>query len=180
MTAPSAYNLDDQRNRGWRERADACAALMAGLLPASASIADIGCGDCKLRAALAPHGPGWRYAGFDLLPQAQDVTFFDVRSDSLPRRFDAAVLLGVTEYLDDIVAALGRLGTSCEWLFASHVLASSRSPSPARLVELGWISHLDAASFTQAFRAAGFEVRGQQMTPDKRTLIVAGKRTSAG
>lgn len=176
MTGPTAYNLVDQRDRGWSERAEACAALMARLLPPRASIADIGCGDCKLRSALAASGPGWRYAGFDLLPQSDDVALFDVRRDALPGRFDAAVLLGVTEYLDDITAAIRRLGESCEWLFASHVLASGRSPSPARLAELGWISHLDGAGFTMAVRAAGFDVQGEQITPDGRTLIVAARR----
>jgi hypothetical protein len=176
MTGPNAFNLGDQRDRGWHERAEVCAGMLAEFLPPEGSLADIGCGDRKLQQVLAAHGAAWRYAGFDLLPQSDEVTRFDVRHDRLPGSFDAAVLLGVTEYIEDIPAALHRLRGSCQWLFASHVLASPRSPSPARLIELGWVSHLDRKGFNEAVRAGGFEPRREQLTPDGRTLLIAAKR----
>jgi hypothetical protein len=176
MTGPTAFNLGDQRDRGWHERAEACAEMLAEFLPASASVADIGCGDRKLKEVFVARGARWRYTGFDLLPQSAEVLQFDVRRDRLPGAFDAAVMLGVTEYIEDIPAALRRLREECQWLVASHVLASARSPSPARLIELGWVSHLDRTGFAGAMRAGGFEARRERMTPDGRTLLIAAER----
>lgn len=178
MRAPTAFNLSDQRDRGWYERAQTCIDLLADILPERARLADIGCGDRKLRDLLAANGIWCEYAGFDLLPQSTEVIRFDVRSDRLPGGFDIAVLMGVTEYLEDIPTALQLMGESCQWLAASHVLASHRSPSPARLSELGWVSHLDRAEFTRAVGKGGFEVVRERMTPDGRTLLVVARRVA--
>lgn len=174
--ALQAFNLPQQQAGGWWARARIAADLIAEVLPPTGALADIGCGDRKLQAVLAERGVAVAYAGFDLLPQSPEVAPFDLRQDTLPRSFDAAALLGVTEYLPDIGDVLRRLAPQCGALVVSHVLASERSPSPARLAELGWISHLHREPFLAAVRRGGFAIERERMTPDGRTLLVAARR----
>lgn len=170
------FNLETQADRGWLERADACVSLVLGLLqadPGISSVADIGCGDGKLSRRLAVAAPKLRCAGYDLLPQSGDVTPFDLGTDTLPVPVDIVILLGVTEYLADLHAALYRLAPRCRYLILSHVLRTPASPSPQRLLELGWRNHLERPALEQAVRDAGFETLAGCPTPDGKTWLLA-------
>lgn len=170
------FNLTDQQAEGWWAPARVAADMVAALVPAGGRLADLGCGDCKLRAALVDRGVTVDYTGFDLLPQSPGVRQFDLRRDRLPCSFDVATLLGVTEYLANIGAVLCALAPYCDAVVVSHVLASARSPTADRLTQLGWVSHLGRDEFLKAVCAGGFVVERKHMTPDHRTLLIAARR----
>jgi hypothetical protein len=174
MSAPR-FNLDQQAERGWLERSARAATMLATLAaaePGLRRLADIGCGDTKLRRSLAARDIQLAYQGFDLLPQRPDVLPFDLSTDSLSEPFDVVVLLGVTEYLPDLAGTLARLKPSCRHLLLSHVLKSAKSPSPQRLAELGWRQHLTDEQLQDCIASADFRIRDRDFTPDGRTRLL--------
>jgi hypothetical protein len=177
MTAASRpFNLVDQARRDWIERAEVCADMVARLLAAhagTARLADLGCGDTKLRQVLAARGLDIRYEGHDLLPQRDDVARLDLNTDPPPAGIDVAVMLGVGEYLPDLAGVLQRVGSASRWLIFSHVLKRDPPIPPARLAELGWINHLDAAALESRVDAAKLRILERRLTPDRRTLMLA-------
>jgi hypothetical protein len=177
-----AFNLRSQSERGWWERAQIGVDLLSTIagVEAAMRIADIGCGDRKLAQALAERGLACVYTGFDLLPQDDLVQAFDIERDVLPQRVDAAVLLGVSEYLGDLQRALARQRGRCDWLLASHVLRTVRSPGPERLAELGWRNHLARDDFVALVERAGYGIVAERVTPDTKTLVVLCTSAPAG
>jgi hypothetical protein len=183
---PARFHCGEQDATSWWRRAEACAELLARL-PASpgqrTSIADIGCGDQKLRDCLRARGLPFEYRGYDLHPQASDVVTFDVRTEALPQRHTVAVLLGVIEYLPDLATTLRRLAQAVPAVLVSHVVREGSQYSAARLAELGWLNHLTTAELERLLGELGLDVIDRQSTPDQRTLLLLcarRQRASAG
>lgn len=177
------YNCDDQQRPAWYDRADKAAQLIAALPAAGAgrtlSLADIGCGDQKLRASLVRHGVAIRYYGYDRVPQAEAVRPFDAEYDALPSDHDVAVLLGVGEYLDDVPGCLRRLRAGASVLVISHTLAEPPR-SPAELQRLGWRLHVSGDEFEKMLIACGWQPDAHCMTDDGKTRIWACRRSATG
>lgn len=179
------FNCVDQLTATWRQRADLCVELISASNPAKGEllIADIGCGDQKLRDALAQTGIRFSYYGYDLLPQSADVEKFDVCSDALPAGYDIAVMLGVIEYLEGLPEVLSQMAKQVPHLVVSHVVQQGDVYSAGRLLELGWINHLSEVSLEGLLLRCGFAISARRMTPDGRTLLLActsmTKRASA-
>jgi hypothetical protein len=174
MRERPSFNCADQRTPTWQQRAEVAAELLAGVPGRSGAplvVADIGCGDQKLRAALRARGAAFAYRGYDLLPQAADVERFDVRADALPRPHDVAVLLGVLEYLEDLSSVLARLAAQVQWLLVSHVVRQDGGYSAAQLRALGWHQHLAAGELERLVQHAGAVVIERRTAPDGRTLL---------
>lgn len=170
------FNCHDQDNPTWRERAELCAELVGQLkFPASqvVALADIGCGDQKLREALLQKGIKCHYQGYDLFPQSLDVIQFDLQSDVLPRTYDVVVLLGVIEYLEQLARVLAALATQTSCLVFSHVIRRDDYYTQARLTELGWLNHFTAAEIGQLVEDQGLTVTRRDLTTDQRTLLMA-------
>jgi hypothetical protein len=169
------FNCADQATPTWRQRADVCAELLTGLVPARGAplqLADIGCGDQKLRDSLRACGVSVDYTGYDLLPQTSDVHRFDVRSDLLPRQHDVAVMLGVIEYLQDLPVALGRLARQVPYLVLSHVIRQGDTYTPEMLAKLGWVNHLALGELEELLSNSGYAESTHRLTPDGRTMLV--------
>jgi hypothetical protein len=174
MREQPSFNCADQATPTWLQRAEAAAELLAGVPcrdGAPLLVADVGCGDQKLRAALRARGLRADCRGYDLQPQAPDVERFDVRTDALPRPHDVAVLLGVIEYLDDLQGVLARLTAQVPWLLLSHVVRQGGGYSDAQLRALGWRQHLAAGELEQVVQRAGGAVVGRRTAPDGRTVL---------
>jgi hypothetical protein len=179
---PASFHCGEQTAATWGVRAAAAAALLAELSAArreGATLADIGCGDGKLRDALRARGLGIRWQGYDLHPQAAEVTRFDVRSEQLPQPVAVAALLGVADYLPDLPQVLAALADRAESLVASHVVRDDRLYPPDRRRELGWVNHVDADAFVQLLSAAGWRVLARRRTDEGRTQIVLCERAAA-
>jgi hypothetical protein len=174
------FNCDDQGTLAWRQRADACVALLRSIVsPCDGllSLADIGCGDQKLRDALRVHGVQCRYQGYDLLPQSLEVHCFDVRRDSLPKIHDIAVMLGVIEYLRNLPEVLMALAPRVPYLIVSHVFRQNGLYTAERLAELGWLHHLSEKELDGILTNSGFSVIERCIAPDTRTLLLSCRST---
>jgi hypothetical protein len=173
--AAYTFNLTSQADRGWWERAHVCADLLAPLCEAGdpvRSLADVGCGDRKLERVLAERHMGLAYLGFDLVPQSDEVVPFDLNVERLPLAVDVLVLLGVTEYLEYFVTSLARQAPQCRYLILSHVMRGPKSPSAARLLELGWRNHFDEEVLVSRLKLARFDVAASRWTPDGKSLLL--------
>ena len=172
---PRAFNCGDQDTLTWRQRADVCVDLVVKRdrsASSQGSIADIGCGDQKLRVALRARGVTCRYQGYDVLPQDPEVESFDVQRDVLPIGHDLAVLLGVSEYLEDLDGVIGSLARQVPYVIVSHVLRQHDYYSPERLAELGWRNHLSESETHELLGRNGFAVIEARFAPDQRTLVL--------
>lgn len=169
------FNCNDQSNPTWQERAERCAELVASLDCASEAfaLADIGCGDQKLRQAIQRRGLTCCYQGYDLLPQHGDVVRFDLRSDTLPRQYDVAALLGVVEYLDGVEQVVASLASQVPWVLLSHVIRQDGYYTDARRSELGWRNHFTKDEIFRMLEVNGLTVVHCDMTSDNRTLLMA-------
>ena len=169
------YNCNEQGTRTWHERAELCAELVASLYHHSSqpfSLADIGCGDQKLRDALRRKGLACRYQGYDILPGSQEVARLDVQSETLPFTYDVVVMLGVVEYLEKAEPVFASLALQARWLLLSHVVRQGEYYSEARRAELGWRNHLTRDMITGMLENSGLAVVRDQMTSDNRTLLI--------
>jgi hypothetical protein len=174
-SARPPFNCGDQSNPTWQERAALCAELVASLGYRSSqgfSLADIGCGDQKLRDALRRRGLRCRYQGYDILPESQDVARLDVQSETLPHTYDVVVLLGVVEYLEKTEEVFASLAFKAQWVLLSHVVRQRECYTEARRAELGWRNHLTKDQITRMLEQSGLAIVRSDMTPDDRTLLV--------
>lgn len=139
------------------------------------SIADIGCGDQKLRGALLTQGVDCHYCGYDLLPQSSEVMPFDVRTDALPHKHDVLVMLGVIEYLEALPSVLTSLARQAPYLVVSHVIRQDDTYSPQKCAELGWLNHLSQNEIEQLLGASGFIVQEHLLDAKGTTILFSCK-----
>lgn len=172
----SQFNLREQGSRGWRDRARIAATMIAALPDArkkELKIADVGCGDQKLREEIRTLIPAVHYHGFDLLPQSPEVAKLDISSQPLGARFDVAVLLGVLEYVDDVPSILRSLRQDCRYLIVSHSASDFRKNPRRSKRKLGWKTLMSEKAFALSLENAGFEIRERRLTPNRKTVIWA-------
>lgn len=175
------FNCDRQGAASWQQRATAATDLLAPLLATTDGslrvVADVGCGDQKLRRALADRSLRCEYRGYDLLPQTPDTTRCDLHTDTLPGTADVIVMLGVLEYLRDLPAVLRRLPHSVPWLLVSHVVRERSRYTEAQLRELGWINHLTTTDLERLLLASGFHEHRTTSTDEGRVSLFLCSRT---
>jgi SAM-dependent methyltransferase len=168
------FNLDRQDERHWSERATTAADMLstASKTTPIRTVADIGCGSGKIGGFLPLLGLSVEYSGFDMLPQNSTVQQFDITRDKLPKRFDAAMLLGVLEYVDDARGALESVRPFVDLLLVSHAVKETRTGvTPAKQRKLGWLTFLTSDEFERVIVSAGYTVEKSMLTPDQRTRI---------
>jgi hypothetical protein len=124
-----------------------------------------------MNAALAEAGLTVDYRGYDLLPQHSDVTRLDISSQDVPDSGDAAVSLGVVEYLEDAPAMLRRLRRAAPWLVISHAAKDLRSAQARRARRLQWRTYMTVAAFERALTEAGYTVVERRVTPDQKSCV---------
>ena len=172
---PDPYNLRDQAGPAWERRSVEAAALLREVagpsLPAPVRVADIGCGNQRLGAALAVQFGAARidYQGFDIHPQAAGVVPLDVRAAAPPGNWDVVATLGVLEYIDDSATVLARLAACAPWYVVSHVVSDSGHVGESDRQRYGWVGVPSAAEEAARFDAAGFSVAGHRLLDGGRT-----------
>jgi hypothetical protein len=172
------FNCGDQEDPSWDERADEAVRLLARDLdgasaPAGVDVADLGCGNQRLRGALeAGLRRSVRYRGYDLHPQSPEVARLDVERGLPSGPFDAVFCLGLLEYLSDVDAFARGLRQIAARVVVSYVVADgSERLTPAEREARGWRSHLTRTELEQRFRRAGFEPDGAVVTNRGRTIV---------
>ena len=168
-----SFNLHQQTDHSWHDRTARSIQLLSRVsMPpgrASLRLADIGCGDLKLREALS--GSPFSYEGFDLLPQSPEVRQFDVQKEALPDGYDVAVLLGVTEYLEDLEATLRRLAGEVPHLLISHVVREEGKPPSRSCGNLRWRTRWTRGEMEAALARAQFAIVESLLTADGATRL---------
>lgn len=174
MTGQPRFNCDQQEQPSWHDRARLAAGMLQ-LIPVPADrplvVRDIGCGDLKLLAALRSNGLAAEYHGLDLHPQQPGVRAYDVRTDALAQPCDAAVLLGVIEYLEEPAAILRRLAGETRYLVASHVVRDYSRYEIEELARLNWKSHMTRHDFRAMLVDCGYHLIREEMTSNRRTVV---------
>lgn len=174
------FNTQDQKRTTWSHRAEMCADMIARLRQRIAEplerealrIADVGCGDMKLKRALEERGLRCHYDGFDLIPQSPDVRLFDVRRDVLPTRYAVVTLLGVIEYIEPLDEALRRLADCTDFIVLSHVIRQDETYTPHKCKELGWINHLSQGELEDRLHRNRIDVLETRLDPEGKTLLL--------
>lgn len=173
MTNNFQFNIESQRSLGWLDRVEKSASLLHalnGIFLGTPTLADMGCGDQKLRAALIDRGIDCLYQGFDINPQSLDVKRFDVNTDNLEIDYDIIVALGLTEYVD-LNNLLISMRKKCSYFVVSHVLKNPMYYTDSDLIKLGWMNHLSAEDFQKYLLDAGFDVMRTDMTTNGKVKI---------
>jgi hypothetical protein len=169
----SKFNIESQSSPGWFERSQKCAQLIFSLsdrLGTNPSLADVGCGDQKLRNCLISKNISFRYQGFDIYPQSSDVIMFDANSDELGKDYDVIASLGLTEYVD-LKIFLSKMRKRCQFFVVSHVLSSCDLYSKEDVERLGWINHLSSDDFESNLLSAKFNLLQAVMTKNNKIKI---------
>jgi SAM-dependent methyltransferase len=172
------FNCGTQDRVAWDERADAAVALLASSRPSldtggELRIADLGCGNQRLRRHLERRlGRSFEYAGYDLLPQSDDVRRLDVERALPDGRFDVVFCLGLLEYLRDVSSFARRLRGGCRAAVTSYVTAGTPGGlSRGQRRRHGWRSHHTESDLTGIFLSSGFERRAFTTVHDGATGI---------
>ena len=149
--------------RRWREVAknphphwDGRNQIIAGLIPAGASVIDLGCGPQTLRRHLHP---SCKYQPCDVIQSTSDVIFCDFNSGIYPRvsgSYDYIVCSGVFEYIRNPTEFLKKnslLGTVM--ILSYNPLYQFPNDSKIRRLNCDWINHLTKAEVEALFDRAG-------------------------
>lgn len=173
-----AFNCQDQDTPIWIERAKIAVELVASIeaLPDRISVADIGCGDMKLKAMLEKVFSHLEYRGYDLVPQSEHVQKLDVEADPLSTS-DVVTMLGVGEYLSDLERTLDKVSNSCRWLVISHSINDNFKRSAAELQKLNWKRHLSSRQFSSSIESSGFHILDGKPTTNGKVMIWLCKST---
>jgi hypothetical protein len=171
-TVSFLFNTENQGLDSWLDRAERCADLIvASGVTGRLTLADVGCGDEKLRAVLERRGLAVDYQGFDIRPQSDGVIRFDAASEDLPLAYDVVVVLGLVEYLRSFSDFLQRLRPRCRRLALSHVASDLSHYTAADLGRLGWCNHLSRLEVEALIEDAGFRPLATNLTADRKTQI---------
>src|SRR5581483_10271460 len=114
----------------------ACARVIQSLgLPTGSTVIDLGCGHQTLRALLSRD---LHYVPIDRLARTPDVVVMDLNQRCPEGHYQAAVMLGLLEYMDDPGAKLAWASEHADWLLFSYNDCSD----PARCAKQHWKSRL--------------------------------------
>ena len=169
----SAFNIESQSSSGWLDRAEKCAKLISFIsseLSNAPTLADVGCGDKKLKEALSAESINFRYQGYDICPQYSDIKKFDANFEELGIHYDVVAALGITEYIN-LPKFLLSARNHCRFFAVSHVLNKPGLYSQDDIIRLGWKNHFPENEFELALASAGFEIRKSTITKNNKTKI---------
>lgn len=152
FSARNPFNLRTQWRSHWMGRASIAAELIRRHVPLGSEIADLGCGDQKLRKALNKYP--CKYRGYDLIPQSDNVVRLDLTTEPFPEA-DVTVLLGVLEYIP-VLSALRKVRSPI--LVVSHLYPDEGAFPLAVIREKGWSNVLPKAKFEALLDEAHFRV----------------------
>lgn len=158
----------DQDNlfEAWNERT----ALIADLIPAGASVIELGAGRMVLKDLLAP---GCRYTPSDIVKRSDETQLIDLNKRRLPDlpAHDYAVFSGVLEYLHDIPRVIRHVKRSADAIILSYAVTDYH---PDRRRDQGWVNDLSAADLEALMVAEGWCI--YHTTRWRNQMILAARR----
>jgi Methyltransferase domain len=160
------FNLHLQESQSWQDRAEDAVALwnrrspeLLPVPPPSLRVADLGCGNERLRSILEAQLPvSLVYQGFDRQPQRTSTIRLDLRYQLPEGRFDLVFCLGVLEYLPNLADMLEGLSHLTRFAVASYAIADPpHGLSVRERRDRGWLSDCTRAAFQALCQQAGFK-----------------------
>lgn len=161
------YNCQDQDNPSWQIRQQEAVKLLLQCIEQMKStkqvetavpvIGDFGCGNCGIKRLLDKQTlSDFEYYGYDIRPQSELATQIDLRY-TFPKNvhFDAAVCLGLIEYMKDIRPFLKYLKEHCRFVVLSYVYDSG-AYSKEDIARLGWANHYKKEDIDKILKEIGF------------------------
>jgi hypothetical protein len=180
------FNCGEQQLASWQDRAEAAIHLLRTLWkdegrPASPRIADLGCGNQRLKPLVLALAADASYTGYDLRPQDPTTVPLDLERELPPPRVDVAFCLGVVEYLRDAEGFLRRLAATADHAIFSLVTSDGGSYTPAEVVSRGWTTHLSTKQMGALAAVAGWRVLAHRRVNEGKASLwlarsVAGTR----
>jgi hypothetical protein len=136
---------------GWELRAK----NVASLIPAGASVLDLGCGVQSLRRFLSPASS---YTPADIVKRTEDTIIVELNKGEWPTgRWGYVCSLGVLEYLYDIRQYFNGASRICTNLIVTYNVNTTTAKQETR-VERGWLSDFSASDILAASQDAGFMI----------------------
>lgn len=153
------YNLSDQQERIWRDRAVAAVSMIRNVtdLPTTFSVVDLGAGDRKLEMVLRASFEV-KYQGYDVLPQSPEVKYCDLNA-GLPHPLgDVNFALGLLEYLTSLEQFFSAIAATRRPLIFSLVTTDSGKYTADHARKRGWRNLLSQAEINTKLEACGLSV----------------------
>jgi hypothetical protein len=170
------FNLNKQNAPSWSQRAQCAAELLIDSKDITQRniirIADLGCGDKKLlRTIEALLEKQFTYQGYDIYPQDNDIIQMDFR-DSVPSdSYEIIFILGVLEYIPDLMKLFLSLKNIAPYLIISYTISDSNAYSPSDLKKVGWAHHFSSAQLETLFENAGFQIEKRILLDDNKIAL---------
>ncbi len=169
------YNLRDQKSEKWTNRSREAIDLFASLYgdrSISVRVADLGCGDMKIRDILLSHGyTNLLYQGFDCLPQTSEVKKIDFNKEKISGQFDVIFCMGVLEYLDDIPRFLLSLRGKTSYVIMSYLASDTNRYSKQDICFRGWKNHFTSRKLEGIFAGVGFSLSQKKVLDRGATML---------
>lgn len=169
------YNLHDQKSDRWTNRSREAIDLFALLyrnVDVPIRVADLGCGDMKIRDLLLSCGyKKLLYQGFDCLPQSDDVKKIDFNKEEISGRYDVVFCMGVLEYLDDIPRFLLSLRGKTSYVIMSYVASDTNRYSKQDIRFRGWKNHFTSSKLEGIFFETGFFLNQKKVLDQGVTML---------
>jgi hypothetical protein len=172
------FDCDNQDAETWKERARQAATLCFealsedGVSKERLRIADMGCGDQKLKQVLAAmFGNTIEYCGYDLNPQSSEVEFCDFEKAVPSGPFDVIFCLGLLEYIKNLDQLFSRIRGQCGYAIVSFVVTTAAECSKAVVKKRGWISQHSLDELSEKLTASGFKIRKMILINDNTTAL---------
>lgn len=153
--------------RRWEARMRTAAVMLQPQVRPGASVLDLGCGAMRFRTHLKP---GVTYIPADLVKRSDDTHLIELNRGLWPDlRSDAAVALGVLEYLHDLQAFFAGLHRVAPMaVFTYHVGTGRSEAHSLTRLKMGWMSDFSLPQIVAALEATGWRLVRLHAEPTKR------------
>jgi hypothetical protein len=145
-----------QRNAEVQPEWDTRNQIIGKLIPAGATVLDLGAGAQTLKKYLQP---GCEYQPCDLVKSSDDILLCDFNAGVYPKvtkQYDYVVASGVLEYIRSPREFLEKILTLGDVLILSYEVLQPRETSLQRLAR-GWVNHMTQEQLQTLFTQLGFQ-----------------------
>lgn len=161
------WKLNVKQTPVWLDRVK----LIASMIPAGASVVDIGAGSMHLKRFLDHPS---EYQPVDGVKSSRKTLVQDFNQSiniKLPRKFDYAVCSGLFEYITayhQFLNFLGKAGHVCIFSYATTDL----NPNPVNRKRCGWLNHFSFLEITQLLTSQGFKITNIMVWQNQHIFIL--------
>lgn len=169
------FNLGAQKSKKWLRRTEEAVKLIRHIDLSGKedlNVADFGCGDKKVFELLkGVGGIKFKYTGFDLLPQSDDVVKTDFSREFPDGSFDLAFCLGLIEYLEHPDFFFGNLKKGCRYVILSCVISDANRYTKEEVIKSGWKNYPSSVDLIKLIHDNDFEILESKIIDEGVTFL---------